>query len=100
MIQFNLQTYVCKLKICRYHKYITEYITNHNLFRPLLRQFPVPVPETVSCVTDSSNLKYATHRGIFSKYYQTKLKSDCIYHFPIDLEPNGRPFGSKSVGKW
>ena len=27
------------------------------------------------------------------------IKSDCIYHFPIDLEPNGRPFGSKSIGK-
>ena len=21
------------------------------------------------------------------------------YHFPIDLESNGRPFGSKSIGK-
>ena len=21
-------------------------------------------------------------------------RSDCIYDFPIDLEPNGRPFGS------
>ena len=20
--------------------------------------------------------------------------------FPIDLDPNGRPFGSKSIGKW
>ena len=29
-------------------------------------------------------------------------KSDCIYHAPIDLEPNGRPFGpNKSVhGKY
>ena len=26
--------------------------------------------------------------------------SDCIYHFPIDLGPNGYPFGSKSIGKW
>ena len=23
-----------------------------------------------------------------------------IYHFPIDLDPNGRPFGSKSIGAW
>ena len=22
------------------------------------------------------------------------------YHFPTDSEPNGIPFGSKSVGKW
>ena len=27
----------------------------------------------------------------------TKYKSDCIYHFPIDLDPIGRPFGSKSI---
>ena len=26
------------------------------------------------------------HREIFSKSYQIKPKSDCIYHFPIDLE--------------
>ena len=24
---------------------------------------------------------------------------DCIYHFPVDLDPNGRMFGSKSIGK-
>ena len=41
----------------------------------------------------------ATHRGIFSKSYQIKPKSDCIHHFQIDLEPNGCPFGSKSIGK-
>ena len=23
-----------------------------------------------------------------------------LYHFPIDLESNGRPFGSKSIEKW
>ena len=27
-----------------------------------------------------------TGREIFSKYYQIKPKSDCIYHAPIDLE--------------
>ena len=27
-----------------------------------------------------------THREIFSKSYQIKPKSDCIYHAPIDLE--------------
>ena len=26
------------------------------------------------------------------------LKSDCIYHFPVDLDPNGRQFRSKSTG--
>jgi len=29
-----------------------------------------------------------------------KLKSDCIYHFQIDLELNGRLFGSKLFRKW
>ena len=33
-----------------------------------------------------------TDREIFSKSYQVKPKSDCIYHFPIYLEPNERPF--------
>ena len=33
-----------------------------------------------------------THRDILSKSYSIKSKSDCIYHFPIDLELNGRPF--------
>ena len=27
-----------------------------------------------------------------------KSESDCIYHAPIHLEPNGRPLGSKSIG--
>ena len=40
------------------------------------------------------------HREIFPKSYQINLKSGCIYHFPVDLDPNGRPFGSKSIGKW
>ena len=31
----------------------------------------------------------AAHREIFSKSCQTKPKSDCIYHFPIDLETKG-----------
>ena len=34
------------------------------------------------------------------KSYQINPKLNCIYHFPIDLEQNGRPFGSKSIGKW
>ena len=33
------------------------------------------------------------HREIFSKSCWINPKSDCIYHFPIDLEPNRRPFG-------
>ena len=44
-------------------------------------------------------LSLYTHREIFSKSYQINLKSDCIYHAPIDLNPNGRPLGSKSIEK-
>ena len=43
-------------------------------------------------------LRSATHREIFSKSYSINPKSDCIYHFPIDLDLNKRPFGSKSNG--
>ena len=39
-------------------------------------------------------------REIFPESYQINPKSDCIYHPPIDLDPNGRAFGSKSIGKW
>ena len=33
-------------------------------------------------------------------YFYINPKSDCIYHFPVDSDPNGRPFVSKSIGKW
>ena len=36
---------------------------------------------------------------IFSKSYEIKPKLDCIYHAPIALEPNGSPFGPKSIEK-
>ena len=32
------------------------------------------------------------HREIFPKSYQIKPTSDCIYHSPIDLAPNGLPY--------
>ena len=35
--------------------------------------------QTCSCPRD------ATHKENFSKYYQIKPKSDCIYHAPNDL---------------
>ena len=44
-------------------------------------------------------IEQTTHREIVSKPYQIKPKSDCIYHFTIDLEQNGGPFGFKSIGK-
>ena len=36
----------------------------------------------------------ATGREIISESCQIKLKSDCIYQFPIDLQPNGIPLVS------
>ena len=36
---------------------------------------------------------------IFSKSCYINPKSNCINHFPIDLDPNGRLFGSKSIAK-
>ena len=41
-----------------------------------------------------------THREKFPKSYEIKLISDCIYHFLIEFESHGRPFGSKSIGKY
>ena len=38
-------------------------------------------------------------RGIVSESCSIKPNLDCIYQFPIDLEPNGRPFGFKSIEK-
>ena len=45
---------------------------------------------------DAAFFRQSTHRDIFSKSYQINPKSDCIYDFPIDLEPNG----SKSIEQW
>ena len=39
------------------------------------------------------------HREIFSKSYQIKPESDCIHHFPIDLEPNERPLAVLNQSK-
>ena len=38
-------------------------------------------------------------RGIDFWFWLNKPKSDCMYHFPIDLEANEIPFNSKSIGK-
>ena len=43
---------------------------------------------------------FTTDRKICLDSYHIKPKSDCIYYAPIDLEPNGRPFGSKSICTW
>ena len=48
----------------------------------------------------TSVVREAAHREIFSKSYEINPKSDCIYHFPIDLDPKIRPFAFKSIGKW
>ena len=43
---------------------------------------------------------YNTHREVLSKSCWFGQRSGCVCHFPIDLEPNGLPFGSKVVGGW
>ena len=40
-----------------------------------------------------------TRREIFPESSWKKPKSDCTYHFTIDLEPNGIPFHSKSINQ-
>ena len=42
-------------------------------------------------------LELLSHREIFSKSYQIKPESDCIYHAPIDLEQQTKCY--KSIGK-
>ena len=41
-----------------------------------------------------------SHRKIHFGFTLNLPKSDCFYHFLIDLTPNRIPFGSKSIGKW
>jgi len=50
--------------------------------------------------TSSSYQERLTHREIFWESCWLKPKSDCIYRFPVDLDPYGSPFGSKSNGKY
>ena len=42
------------------------------------------IPRDAS-LSDSCAPDYCTHREIFSKSYKITSKSDCVYHFPIDL---------------
>ena len=44
---------------------------------------------TSETIRPYNGFNFGTHRKIFSKSYLFKPKSDCIYHFPIDLE-NGK----------
>ena len=46
------------------------------------------------------SIKRHTHIEIDFQFLLNQPKSDCIYHFPIDLEPNGNPLGSNSIGRW
>ena len=42
------------------------------------------------CNSNQCRVLYnSTYRSIFHETCQKKTKSDCIQHFPIDLEPNG-----------
>ena len=50
--------------------------------------------------TNTGSQLERAHGEMFSKSYYIKPESDCINHFLVDLEQNGRPFGSKSIEKW
>ena len=39
------------------------------------------------------------HREIFSETAKIKPNFDCKYDFPIDLAPNGSPFGAQTYRK-
>ena len=47
-------------------------------------------------VTIATSLTSHTQRNFF-EILLNQPELDCIYHFPIDLEPSGRPFDSKSI---
>ena len=51
-------------------------------------------------ILNESFIVVHAHREIFFKSYLINPKPGSIYHFPIDLEPNGRSFGYKSIGRW
>ena len=41
-----------------------------------------------------------THGYFYFPFLLNEHELYCIYYFLIDSEPNGRSFGSKSIGKW
>ena len=45
-----------------------------------------------SVLREPSYEHQVTLAEVVRKSYWIELKSDCIHHFPIDLEPNGLPF--------
>ena len=51
---------------------------------------------------DVSNNENSTENTLLVSVYicTQKMSADCIYHFLLDLDPSGRPSGSKSIGKW
>ena len=58
------------------------------------------VGRSPSCRKAPRTADRSTQINIFESYW-IKPKSDCIYHFLIDLEANGHcPFGSESIGAW
>ena len=62
--------------------------------RYILQDFP-PISSQAPChsclvvIEQRQPSQQRAHTENFSESYYIKPKSDCIYHFPIDLEPNG-----------
>ena len=70
-------------------KYVIKYVTSSSMrYKVRLARtysicvYPLTIAEDVIVHTEKS--------------FRNLIKSDCIYHAPIDLEPNGRPFGHRS----
>ena len=61
--------------------------------------FELGIIKSVDWLNIRSTIVYG-HREFFPKSYGINLKSDCIYYIPIDFDPSGRSFESKSIGKW
>ena len=84
------------------HRYTYTYCLSTCGFTGLQMSGPLVtnIDTVANAPSNTAAVAHTTLREIFPKSYQIKAKSDCIYQFPIDLDPNGSPFGSKSIGKW
>ena len=81
-IDIYMALHLCYMYNVYIHIYSSSYMLDHAVF-----------------ALECWNIDQPRHREIFSKFYQIKSKSDSNYHFPIDLDPNGRPYRSKSIIK-
>ena len=55
-----------------------------------------PYPDYAAQKSPTPTLQTLAHINLFENLLN-QPESDCIYPFPIDLDLNGRQFGSKSI---